>query len=167
MTEAIVVGIGGNIGTDAELIERFRRARDEIGKIGGQVQSAPLYRTAAIGPSQAPFLNTAVKFQSGESLSAELMASLLEIERELGRTRSATERFGPRAIDLDVLIWGARVIHRPELEVPHPRLGERRFALVPLAALVGEDFEVPGLGRLAPLLDRARGQVLEQVAEHW
>ena len=167
MTEAIVVGIGGNIGTDAELIERFRRAREAIGSLGPDVQSAPLYRTAAIGPSQAPFLNTAIKIQSGASLSLELMATLLDIERALGRTRIATERFGPRAIDLDVLIWGARVIQRPELEVPHPRLGERRFALVPLAALVGEDFEVPGLGRLAPLLDRVRGQALEQVAEPW
>jgi 2-amino-4-hydroxy-6-hydroxymethyldihydropteridine diphosphokinase len=70
-------------------------------------------------------------------------------------------------IDLDVLVWGARVIRTPELDIPHPRLGERRFALAPLIAVVGQDFDVPGLGRVGALLELTRAQQVEQIAEFW
>lgn len=162
----IVIGIGGNIGSDAILIDRFRKARERIGMFGVSC-SAPLYRTAPIGPLQPPFLNTAVVLTNSALDPASLMTDLLAIERMLGRTREDGERFGPRALDLDVLVWGRREIHTPELQVPHPRLGERRFALEPLVALLGPTFEVSGLGTLGPLLERVRGQQVEQIAELW
>jgi 2-amino-4-hydroxy-6-hydroxymethyldihydropteridine diphosphokinase len=162
--EPIAIGIGGNIGSDAEIVERFGRAREALAALG-DVRSAPLFRTAAIGPMQQPFLNSAMRLAMPEVQPGELIATVLEIERLLGRTRDV--RWGPRLIDLDVLVWGARVLRTPELEVPHPRLVERRFALEPLAAVMGEDFVIPNAGTLRELLARVREQHCEQIAERW
>lgn len=133
----------------------------------GGVRSAPLYRTAPIGPAQPAFLNSAVALAPEDMTPPELIAAVLEIERLCGRDRRGEARWGPRAIDLDVLVWGDRVLRAPELEVPHPRLAERRFALAPLAALVGEGFEVPGAGQVAALLARVGAQGVEEIAERW
>jgi len=165
MQEPIVIGVGGNIGTDDEIVDRFRIARMAIEALG-DVRSAPLYRTAPLGPAQPAFLNTALRVRIADALPAALIATLLEIERLLGRDRTREARWGPRPIDLDILIWGARVLRTPELEVPHPRLVERRFALAPLADLL-PDGEVPGHGPIARLLDRVRDQPLELVAATW
>ena len=163
--DPIVIGVGGNIGTDAEIVDRFRIARMAIEALG-DVRSAPLYRTAPLGPAQPAFLNTALRVRIADALPAALIATLLEIERLLGRDRTREARWGPRPIDLDILIWGARVIRTPELEVPHPRLVERRFALAPLADLL-PDGEVPGHGPIARLLDRVGDQSIEHVASTW
>ena len=165
MTEPVIIGIGGNIGTHDEIVERFRLAREAISTLGS-VQSAPLYRTDPIGPAQAAFLNSALRAQLPDVQPAELIATLLEIERLLGRDREREARWGPRRIDLDILIWGARRILTPELEVPHPRLTERRFALAPLADLL-PDGEVPGHGPIVHLLDRVRDQPIEHLASTW
>ena len=129
--DALVIGLGGNVGGDEAIVERFRRAREALAQLG-ETRAAPLYRTAAIGPVQPAFLNSAVRVRYREGTPAELIATVLELERLLGRDRRGEARGGPRVIDLDVLVWGARVIRTPELEVPHPRLVERRFALQPL-----------------------------------
>lgn len=161
-TGAIAIGIGGNLGTYDEILARFVRAREALAVLGA-VRSAQLYRTAPIGPEQPPFLNTAVLLRVDDMLPAELIATTLELERQLGRVRA--ERWGPRTIDLDILAWDQRVIRTPELEVPHPRLGERRFALVPLADLLGEDAMVPGVGVLRDALSRVREQALEPLGD--
>ena len=163
--EPIVIGIGGNIGTHDEILARFIAARLAISALG-DVRSAPLYRTAPIGPAQPPFLNTALRLRLPDGQPRELIATLLEIERLLGRERDREERWGPRPIDLDVLVWGDRVIRTPELEIPHPRLVERRFALAPLADLL-PDGEIPGHGPISVLLERVRHQALEHVASTW
>jgi 2-amino-4-hydroxy-6-hydroxymethyldihydropteridine diphosphokinase len=152
----IVIGFGGNVGGDEAIIERFRRAREALSELG-PVRSAALYRTAAIGPAQADFLNTAVAIEL-DAIPIELITTVLEIERLLGRDRQSEARWGPRKIDLDVLVWDDRVIQTPELEVPHPRLYERRFALQPLADLIAVD-----PARLAAVAD----QQLELVSREW
>ena len=97
---------------------------------------------------QPPFLNGAVALDT--SLSArELLDLLLDVERELGRVRN--ERWGPRLVDLDLLLYGAETIDEPGLRVPHPRLHERRFALEPLAEL-DPDLVIPGRGRVSALV---------------
>jgi 2-amino-4-hydroxy-6-hydroxymethyldihydropteridine diphosphokinase len=153
----IVIGLGGNIGSESEIIERFVRAREALAHLG-PVRSAALYRTAPIGPEQAAFLNTAVAIDVRDIQPSELIATLLEIELLLGRDRRGEARNGPRKIDLDVLMWDDRVIESPELEVPHPRLFERLFALLPLSELV-------------PVhqyhLDHLAGQKVEQVTDRW
>jgi 2-amino-4-hydroxy-6-hydroxymethyldihydropteridine diphosphokinase len=169
MIEPVVIGLGGNIGTSAEIVERFGHARAAIATLGapGGVRSAPLYRSAPIGPAQAAFLNTAVCIALADGQPGELIATLLELERMLGRTRETEGRWGPRRIDLDVLVWGARIIGTPELEVPHPRLAERKFALAPLVALLGEGFVVPGLATAGELVRRVASQECEQIAATW
>jgi 2-amino-4-hydroxy-6-hydroxymethyldihydropteridine diphosphokinase len=152
----IVVGFGGNVGGDDAIIERFRRAREAFAKLG-PVRSASLYRTAAIGPAQPDFLNTAVAVDL-DTTPSQLIATVLEIERLLGRDRRNEARWGPRKIDLDVLVWDDRVIATPELEIPHPRLYQRRFALQPLADLTTVDPL-----RLAAVAD----QQLELVSREW
>jgi 2-amino-4-hydroxy-6-hydroxymethyldihydropteridine diphosphokinase len=165
--DAVVIGLGGNVGDDAAIIERFRRAREAFAQIG-DVRSAAVYRTGAIGPSQAPFLNTAIRVRWSDAQPTEVIATVLEIERLLGRDRRSEERWGPRTIDLDVLVWGTRELWTVGLEVPHPRLYERRFALQPLADLVGEDTVLPGTKQtIAALLARVTDQSLEQLQPDW
>ena len=162
----IVIGLGGNVGSEVAITGRFVRVRDALTAIGS-LRCAALYRTAPIGPDQPPFLNTAVQLDAPDMQPGELLAIVQELEGLLGRDRARETRWGPRTIDLDVLVWDARVIRSPELDVPHPRLGDRRFALQPLADLVGDDFAIPGVGRLGDALERARDQPLELIAERW
>jgi 2-amino-4-hydroxy-6-hydroxymethyldihydropteridine diphosphokinase len=164
--EPLVIGLGGNVGGAAAILERFRRAREALGALG-EVRAAPLYRTAPIGPAQPAFLNTAVRLRSADLSPAALLATVRELEHLLGRDRRGEARWGPRPIDLDVLVWGGRVLRSPELEVPHPRLAERRFALAPLAALLGDAFEIPGAGAVGALLARVRDQDVVEQAPSW
>lgn len=166
MTEPVVIGIGGNVGTEAAIVARFGHARAALAALGA-VRSAPLYRSAPIGPAQPAFLNTAVHIAYADGLPAELIGTLLEIERVLGRTREREARWGPRPIDLDVLVWGDRIVRTPELDVPHPRLAERKFALAPTVWLLGEDFVVPGLGPAGELLRCVAGQSCDEIAATW
>jgi 2-amino-4-hydroxy-6-hydroxymethyldihydropteridine diphosphokinase len=165
--DSLVVGFGGNVGSEAEIIERFVRAREAFSKLG-DVKSAALYRTAPIGPVQPAFLNTAIRVRWGDAIPSEVIQTVLEIERLLGRDRRGEARFGPRTIDLDVLVWGTREIRTPELEIPHPRIAERRFALQPLIDLLGEHTLLPGTNdKLGALERRVSAQSLEQIQETW
>jgi len=162
---SLVIGLGGNVGTEGEILERFRLAREALAALG-TARSAPLYRTAPIGPAQPAFYNTAVALAAADLQPAELIAILLELERLLGRHRERETRWGPRTLDLDVLVWDDRVIRTPELEVPHPRLIERRFALAPLADLLGEEAIVAGRS-LASWLGTVTDQRVEHLASTW
>jgi len=113
-----------------------------------------VYETDPVGPPQPPYLNLVVEVDTGLP-PQRLLEALLEIERALGRERK--ERWGPRTIDLDLLLYGDWVLEEEGLEVPHPRLHQRAFVLVPLADLIPEGRH-PVLGRtfaeLLALLDR-------------
>ena len=169
VTESIVIGFGGNVGTDEVIRERFERAREAIGVLAvpGSLRSAPLYRSAPIGPAQPAYLNTAVRVGLGGGQPVELLDTLLELEHLLGRNRAGEARWGPRPIDLDVLVWGARQLRTPELVVPHPRLADRKFALAPLVHLLGAGFVVAGVGAAGELLQRVAGQRCEELAATW
>jgi 2-amino-4-hydroxy-6-hydroxymethyldihydropteridine diphosphokinase len=162
----IAIGLGGNVGGEPAIRERFVAAREALAQLG-DVRSAALYRSAPIGPEQPAFLNTVIRVRADDATPAELVALLHEIEQVLGRDRTREVRWGPRPIDLDVLLWDARVIRTPELEVPHPRLAERKFAIAPLVDLFGEHHVVPGYGELGMLAARVRDQLVELVAETW
>lgn len=165
--DAVVIGLGGNVGGEPAILQRFERAREAFAELG-DVKSAALYRTAPIGPTQPPFLNSALRVRWAGAIANEVIATVLEIERLLGRDRRGQARWGPRTIDLDVLVWGTRVIATPELEVPHPRLHERRFALRPLIDLVGEDTILPGTrDTLGALAQRVATQALDELQLTW
>lgn len=142
------VGLGANLGRREETLQRAVRLLREIDSVEVCAVST-LRETEPVGVVDQPaFLNGAVELRT--SLSArELLEVLLEIERSLGRVRD--ERWGPRVIDLDLLVYGDEVVDEPGLHVPHPRVHERRFALEPLAELDPE-LEVPGRGKVSALL---------------
>ena len=147
MTRAYV-GLGANLGPREETL---RRALELLERSPGVdvLAVSELRETEPVGVIEQPrFLNGAAALET--SLSArELLDLLLEVERTLGRVRD--ERWGPRLIDLDLLLYGAETIDEPGLDVPHPRLHERRFALEPLAELDPE-LVIPGRGRVSALL---------------
>jgi len=163
--DVVAIGFGGNVGTEPEILERFEHARAALQQLG-DVRSAALYRTAPIGPEQPPFLNTAISVRIADGQPEELLAVVRELERLLGRDRGREVRWGPRSIDLDLLLWGERTIRTPELEVPHPRLAERRFVLLPLIDLFGDELVVTG-ERLAVLRERVRDQVADEIRTSW
>jgi 2-amino-4-hydroxy-6-hydroxymethyldihydropteridine diphosphokinase len=166
VTEPVVIGFGGNVGTETAILERFSHARAALAELG-RVRSAPVYRSAPIGPAQPAYLNTAVALALADAQPLELVATLQELERLLGRNREREVHWGPRPIDLDVLVWGTRQLRTTELEVPHPRLGDRKFALAPLVALLGDDFAIPGLGAAGALLAGVSAQSCDELAAKW
>ena len=146
------VGLGSNLG------EREVTLRAAIGRLRGLpdvevIQVSSFRDTEPVGPVDQPrFLNGAVELETGLTARA-LLGALLELERAFGRDRSAGPLHGPRTLDLDLLLYGAETIDEPLLNVPHPRLHERRFVLEPLAELA-PDLEVPGEGPVQTLLAR-------------
>jgi 2-amino-4-hydroxy-6-hydroxymethyldihydropteridine diphosphokinase len=144
------VGLGANLGNREQQIQRalaLLAAEDGV----EVVAVSSLRETDPVGYEDQPrFLNGAAELRT--SLSArKLLERLLSVERRLGRVRGAGPRFGPRTIDLDLLLYGDQVVNVPGLVVPHPRLHERRFALEPLAEL-DPALEIPGRGPVQALL---------------
>jgi 2-amino-4-hydroxy-6-hydroxymethyldihydropteridine diphosphokinase len=115
------------------------------------VAVSSLRETDPVGyEDQPPFLNGACAVET-ELAPHDLLARLLAIEAELGRTRDGVPRYGPRTCDLDLLLYGQETLDEPDLTVPHPRLPERRFALEPLAEL-DPDLALPDGRRVDELL---------------
>jgi len=145
----VYIGLGANLG------DRERTIRAAVERLGADpeievVAVSTLRETEPVGyVAQPRFLNGAAALQTGLA-PRELLARLLAVEQELGRTRDGP-RFGPRTIDLDLLLHGEAVLEERGLVVPHPRLAERRFVLEPLAEL-DPDLEVPGRGPVQALL---------------
>jgi 2-amino-4-hydroxy-6-hydroxymethyldihydropteridine diphosphokinase len=149
------VGLGANLGDREQTIRRAVQLLE--GEAGIEVVAVSrLHETDPVGYLDQPrFLNGAAALET--SLGAgDLLARLLAVERELGRDRSGEERFGPRTIDLDLLLYGREEIDEPGLRVPHPRLAERRFVLEPLHELEPE-LTLPDGRRVADLLEGVRG----------
>jgi len=165
---ALIVGLGGNVGTETELRARFDEAVADIARalsIRGGVRRSRLYRSAPVGAivDQPAFLNGAAAFDGPlDAPPVSAMAALLEIERRHGRDRTREQVWGPRRLDLDVLAWADRQLDEqgpPRIAVPHPRLVERRFALEPLRDLVGGDWIIPGVDST---VDECLGRVADQ-----
>ncbi len=133
MPEIAYLSLGSNIG------DREKRLRDAIGRLDalGRVLSiSSFYETEPVDfAAQGWFLNCAAAIETNET-PQELMAALLNIEREMGRQR--TQKKGPRTIDIDLLLFGDKVIDSPGLTVPHPAMPRRRFVLEPLAEIAPE-----------------------------
>jgi len=148
VSKSAFVGIGSNLG-DRE--GNLRRAIKLLSAEDGVdvVAVSEIRETDPVGPvEQGPFLNGAVRIET-DLAPRELLERLLAVEERLGRVRR--ERWGPRTIDLDLLLYGDDVVDEPGLAVPHPRLHERRFALEPLADL-DPGLEIPGKGPISALL---------------
>ena len=145
------VGLGANLGDRQATL---RRAVELLGELPGVevVAVSSFHDTAPWGYADQPrFLNAACALET-ELPPRVLLDALLDTERRLGRERAAgAPRYGPRTIDLDLLVHGDLVLAEPGLEVPHPRLHERVFALAPLAE-IAPALVVPGRGPVSDLL---------------
>ncbi len=151
MTRAYV-GVGANLGDREGTIRTALAALDARPDVAVVAVSA-LRETDPVGYLDQPrFLNGAAALET-ELGPRELLDALLEVERELGRVRGVGPRYGPRPIDLDLLLHGDVVVDEPGLVVPHPRLHERLFALEPLAEL-DPALVVPGRGAVEDLIAR-------------
>ncbi|MHB8681342.1 MAG: 2-amino-4-hydroxy-6-hydroxymethyldihydropteridine diphosphokinase [Acidimicrobiales bacterium] len=147
------LGLGSNLGDRLGHLRRAVSAMTEV------VAVSPVYETSPVGgpPGQGPYLNLVVELDTSRS-PRELLALAHELEAAAGRVRDV--RHGPRTLDVDVLLVEGRTVAEADLEVPHPRMWERRFVLVPLQDLAPElvppealeqaGGEVAALGRLVP-----------------
>ena len=156
------VAIGGNQGQVRATLEAAIEAIDALP--GTRVlQRSSLYRTPAWGRTDQPdFINGVLAVET--TLAApDLLANLLGIERRFGRLRDEDAgRWGPRTLDLDLLLHDDQVLELPGLSLPHPRLHERAFVLVPLAE-IAPGLVVPGRGRVDGLLAKVEASGIEAI----
>ena len=137
------LSLGSNIAPERHLVEAIRRLR-EFGEVS-DISSA--WQSHAVGSDGPDFLNVCVRFAIPLT-AADVKRSVVDaIESGLGRKRTG-DKYAPRTIDIDILFYGRQVISRPGLTIPHPRLHQRAFVLVPLADLA-PDFVHPVLGKTA------------------
>ena len=148
----VYVGLGSNLG------DREGTLRAALGRLRHLPETkvlrvSTLRNTEPVGNLDQPrFLNGAAELETDLS-ARRLLDALLELERAFGRDRASVPAQGPRTLDLDLLLYGQEQIDEPGLEIPHPRLHERRFVLEPLAEL-DPSLEVPGKGSVQTLLAR-------------
>ncbi len=146
------IGAGANLG---EPVRQLRQAQDALQKSPDIkfLAASSFYRTQPMGPvEQPPFINAVFSLEP-EIGPRDLLSLLLDIEQKMGRVRK--ERWGPRVIDLDLLFYGDMVIGGGGLEVPHPRLHERRFVLAPMAEIA------PGF--VHPVLKKTVSELLAEL----
>jgi 2-amino-4-hydroxy-6-hydroxymethyldihydropteridine diphosphokinase len=141
------VGLGSNLDDPVAQIERALLALDAIPDTELVCKSS-LYRSAPFGPVEQPEFVNAVALVMTSLPAAALLGHLQAIERSQGRKTSV--RWGPRVLDLDLLVFGDRSIDAPNLKVPHPGIGQRNFVLLPLREIAAE-LVIPCLGRVADI----------------
>ncbi len=133
-SEQCAIALGSNLGDCRAILEA---ALDTLARTDGIVlqKRSSWYQTVAIGPAQPPYLNGCAVLQSQRSPQT-LLKTLLNVEAQFGRVRQ--ERWGPRTLDLDLLLYGQIVLDTPKLQLPHPRMAERAFVLVPLVEIAAD-----------------------------
>ncbi len=154
--ERVFVGLGANLGDPQATLARAVKELAELPRTR-LVAVSPLYRSAPMDAQGPDFVNAVVEL--GTALTPrELLLALQSIEQAHGRERPY--HHAPRTLDLDLLLYGQRIVRDPDLVVPHPRLHERAFVLRPLADLA-PDLVHPALGRLDGFRDRVAGQPIQ------
>jgi 2-amino-4-hydroxy-6-hydroxymethyldihydropteridine diphosphokinase len=149
--QPVYIGIGSNVDDPAAQVRLAVSKLDAISTCR-IVYVSPLYGSHAFGPvAQSDFVNAVVGALT-QLESRKLLLELQGLERRLGRP-AHHQKWGPRVIDLDLLVYGRERASGGSLELPHPGIGERNFVLLPLAD-IAPDLDVPGLGRVAELAAR-------------
>lgn len=144
MTEAYIA-LGSNLGDRRQTLREAVRAIGALDSTSVGSQSS-LIETDPVGPiAQGKYLNGVIRIETALD-ARSLLKELLRIEASLGRDRAGAERWGPRTVDLDLLLFGESKIDEPGLHVPHPRIADRRFVLAPLCE-IAPDLIVPGQDR--------------------
>jgi len=145
----VYFGLGSNLGDRSTALNLALKALSA--NFGKPIARSSIYQTAAWGLTDQPdFFNQVVAFRTGKSPSV-ILERILIIEKKLGRIRRT--KWGPRTIDIDILFYGNIKVNSPGLDIPHPRIEERRFVLAPLVEIAA-DFIHPSNGKnLQELLD--------------
>jgi 2-amino-4-hydroxy-6-hydroxymethyldihydropteridine diphosphokinase len=151
------IGLGANLGDAAATLRAAFAALAALPRTQLLARSS-LYRSAPIEAAGPEYLNAVAQIATGLG-AHELLTQLQSIEQRHGRERPS--RNAPRTLDLDLLLYGEEIIATPELTVPHPRLRQRAFVLVPLSE-VGPDLIIPGLGPIGLLLPGVADQSIER-----
>jgi 2-amino-4-hydroxy-6-hydroxymethyldihydropteridine diphosphokinase len=152
------IGLGANLPSVAGSPEAtLAAAVERLGSLGQQVIArSSLYSTTPVGFADQPrFLNAVVGVETHHG-PRSLLISLLEIEREFGRDRASAIVNGPRTLDLDILLYGDLMVSEPGLEIPHPRLAEREFVLVPLNQIAPDALDPRTGEKVKELLQKLR-----------
>jgi len=155
----VYVGLGANLGDPERTLVSAADALDRLEGVT-VLRRSSLWATAPVGPAQPEFRNAVVGLSTRRTPES-LLAALLDVERSHGRVRA--ERWGPRLLDLDILLWGERVVDTPGLHIPHPELPRRRFALEPLAELDPEARHPLLQKTVAELLSGVRDQPVRRL----
>lgn len=166
MSTTVYVGLGSNEGDRESHLVAALEALSRIDAVA-VLQCSSLFDSAPVGPPQPRYLNAVVALEV--CLPPQRLLTILQrIEYDLGRRRDASQRWGPRPIDLDILLWDGQLIAEPNLQVPHLELHKRRFALEPLAEIAPEAVH-PVLGMtVTELLGKLAPQdVHRSEATHW
>lgn len=146
------IGLGGNLGDAAATLRAALAALDSLPQTR-LVRASQLYRSPAWGREDQPDFINAAALVSTTLPAPELLQALLDLEHRHGRQRLPGERWGPRTLDLDLLLYAQAVIDLPGLQVPHPFLHQRAFVLLPLAEIAAE-VAIPGHGMVRDARDR-------------
>ena len=146
------IGLGSNL-NDPEL--QLKKALAALNEIPGATlgQYSSFYRSEPLGPGDQPYYINAVALLTTDLTPKELLGQLQLIENRQGRVRDG-QRWGPRTLDLDLLLYGDEIVDEAVLTVPHPEIRHRNFVLMPLLEL-DPHIEIPGLGRAEVLLEVA------------
>lgn len=149
------IAVGANLPSPAgPPATTLARAVRRLVSLGNVKEQSSLYRTEPVGFADQPFFLNAVLVLETDLDARQLLNKLLAIEKEFGRDRSAGIANGPRTLDLDILLWNGLEVNEPGLELPHPRMAERAFVLVPLAE-IAPHLMIPGTGKsVAELLQK-------------
>ncbi len=155
------VGLGANLADPADQV------RDALHRLDGIPQTrlllrSGLYRNPPVGPADQPDYVNAVAGLLTRLTPADLLSELLGIEQRMGRRRQPVGRWGPRVIDLDLLLYGDRIIDTRNLSVPHPGISERNFVLFPLLDIAPE-LAIPGQGKVATMAGGLDGSALQRI----
>jgi len=155
------IGLGSNLGDPERRIRRALEMMDDSDSMR-IVRVSSLYRNPPMGPADQPeFVNAVAALRTGLT-APELLVALRRLELRLGRTRGRGQRWGPREIDLDILLYDNEQIELPDLKVPHPGISQRNFVLFPLLE-IAPTLHVPGLGSVAELARRSDGATLRKI----
>ncbi|MBO9871851.1 2-amino-4-hydroxy-6-hydroxymethyldihydropteridine diphosphokinase [Xanthomonas protegens] len=146
------IGLGGNLGDAAATLRAALAALDTLPQTR-LLRASQLYRSPAWGREDQPDFINAAALVSTTLPAPELLQALLDLEHRHGRQRLPGERWGPRTLDLDLLLYAEAVIDLPGLQVPHPFLHQRAFVLLPLAEIAA-DAAIPGHGTVRDARDR-------------